>query len=174
MKKLISIRNIIIVVLCITIICLGIGFIVLSLELKKTKSKENNFDVSFTSVSKTSSIKGGSVEPIGKAEITSSNKVLEMEFTLNNPGDEISYTSLIKNNGSKNIKVVDVFLTPDYTDSAKLASIAPITIQLSNVKGKMLEPEEELAYKVIVSFSKGTAVKKTILLRAVLVAEEVE
>ena len=77
-------------------------------------------------------------------------------------------------NGSKNIKVVDVFLTPDYTDSTKLASIAPITIQLSNVKGKMLEPEEELAYKVIVSFSKGTAVKKTIPLRAVLVAEEVE
>ena len=79
------------------------------------------------------------------------------------------------NNGNRNIKIVDVFLTPDYNDSAKIAAIAPITIQLSKVKGKVLEPEEEMAYKIIASFdSKGVAGKKTIPLRAVLVAEEAE
>ena len=175
MKKLISIRNVIIVILCITIICLGIGFIVLSLELKKAKNDMNHFDVTFTNISKTSSIKGGSIEPTGNAKVTSSNKVLELQLVLSNPGDEISYTALIKNNGNRNIKIVDVFLTPDYTDSAKIAAIAPITIQLSKVKGKVLEPEEEMAYKIIASFdSKGVAGKKTIPLRAVLVAEEAE
>ena len=45
MKKLISIRNVIIVILCITIICLGIGFIVLSLELKKAKNDRKMVEI---------------------------------------------------------------------------------------------------------------------------------
>ena len=39
MKNMLNIKNSIILVLCITIICMGIGFIVLSLELK-SKQKE--------------------------------------------------------------------------------------------------------------------------------------
>ena len=40
MKKLINIRNSVIVILCITIICMSIGFIVISIDY--TKNKNNN------------------------------------------------------------------------------------------------------------------------------------
>ena len=176
MKKPKSVRIIIIAVLCFTIICLGIGFIFLSLELKKIKGSLNHFDVSFTSVNKTSSIKGSNVEPKGDAKIDSSKKVIQMEVTLNAPRDEVSYTALIKNNGNRDIKIVNVFLTPDYADQTVLSQIAPIIIQTTKVKDKVLEPDEELAYKVIVTYDGGSTVigKKEVKIKAVLVAEEVE
>ena len=63
MKKIINIKNSIISILAITIIFLGIGFMVLSLELKREKNEINKFDVSFTSIKKISSVKGGKISP---------------------------------------------------------------------------------------------------------------
>ena len=51
MKKLVSVRNGMIVVLCITIICLGIGFIILSMVLDIEKKTDIVYDVSFVEVS---------------------------------------------------------------------------------------------------------------------------
>ena len=54
MKKMIGARNTIIIVLCFTIVCLGIGFILLSMEIKKEREKEPSFQVVFSDVEKTS------------------------------------------------------------------------------------------------------------------------
>ena len=82
MKKLVSVRNGMIVVLCITIICLGIGFIILSIELDKEKKTDKVYDVSFVEVSKISSVSGGSVEPVGNISIEDDGKLLNMDFIM--------------------------------------------------------------------------------------------
>ena len=69
MKNILNIKNSIILVLCITIISMGIGFIVLSIELKSKQKEVNIFDIIYTDVEIISSIKGGKKEPIGKINI---------------------------------------------------------------------------------------------------------
>ena len=58
MKKVVGMRNIIIVVLCLTIICLGIGFIILSMELSGIKSGKNTYDLAFVEVNNISTVSG--------------------------------------------------------------------------------------------------------------------
>ena len=48
--KNINIKNSIILVLCITIICMGIGFVVLSIELKSKQKETSIFDIIYTDV----------------------------------------------------------------------------------------------------------------------------
>ena len=50
MKSLVKTKNKIIIILCLTIICLGIGFAYLAIELQKVNSTKPYFDVSFTNV----------------------------------------------------------------------------------------------------------------------------
>ena len=69
MKKVVGMRNIIIVVLCLTIICLGIGFIILSMELSGIKSGKNTYDLSFVEVNNISTVSGGSMSPTGDIKI---------------------------------------------------------------------------------------------------------
>ena len=100
MKKLINVRNNVIIILCITIICMAIGFIVISVDYTK-KSKENlSYKVVFTKIKKLSSVKGSNVEPKGTVNISENQSEIEMKITMNSPHDELSYIATIENEGT--------------------------------------------------------------------------
>ena len=81
MKKLINVRNSVIIILCITIICMAIGFIVISVDYTK-KTKENfSYSVIFTKIKKLSSVKGSTSEPKGTVSINEDQAEIEMNNT---------------------------------------------------------------------------------------------
>ena len=147
MKKK-DIKNTIIVVLCVTIIAMGIGFIVLSVKLEGMKSEEEVFDVRFTSIRLMSSIKGGEKDPIGKFEIEDTGKILDMDFRLFKEHDEVDYEITIKNEGTVEASIVSLFSSPDYRSQTTIKEISPITISISDISGKLLEPGEETTVKI--------------------------
>ena len=75
MKKMINIRNTIIIVLCITIVLMAIGFIAISVKLKTYRDKEESFNVVFYDVSKQNVAKGSAKTPVSDATIDSSGKI---------------------------------------------------------------------------------------------------
>ena len=153
MKK-ISIRNLIIVLLCFTLIILAVAFSIISAQLEGYKKKVEKFQVSFTEVVEDSSIKSGVVEPSCKKSISDEGYTLNMDFTLNNPQDEISYLVTIKNTGTMKAKIVDVVSSPDYTnDKVANSSIKPITVTKTDISGMVLAPEEETTFKVLVIYN---------------------
>ena len=160
MKKQINIKNSIIVILCITIICLGIGFIVLSVELEN-KNKQV-FDVSFNKIEKLSSLKGGIEEPIGNLDIISNGKILNMAFELNHPHDELIYKVTIKNQGTLPAKIIDIIETPDYSNTFA-NTIKPISISYTDIEGKTLDVGETTEIKISISYDPSEINKKQIL-----------
>ncbi len=156
MKKMISVRNGVIIALCITIICMGIGFIVLSVELDKQKKEVNSFDVSFMSYSKVSSTKGGKIDPKGKLEIVNDGKELDMNFTLNAAHDELSYDVVIRNNGTISAEIVDLMASPDYTSYKFSSLLDPVTITTNDLIGRELEPGEETDLKLTLYYNPST------------------
>ena len=113
MLNKINIRNSIIVILCFTIIVLCIGFSVLSVELKKEKETDFVFYVVFDDVVRSSSVKGSSTEPFGKAEIINQKMGINFNFSLSFTHDEITYVATIKNNSDVSCEIVDVVLSPN-------------------------------------------------------------
>lgn len=162
MKKLVSVRNGMIVILCITIICLGIGFIILSMELDKEKKTDKVYDVSFVEVSKISSVSGGSVEPVGNISIEDDGKLLNMDFTMNNARDELNYNITIQNNGTVDAEVLDLIESPEYYKGAFKTSLLPVSISFSDVSEKILEAGDSTDVKlnVVYNYSTVTGVKK--------------
>ena len=147
-------KNVIIVILCITIICMGIGFMALSMRLEGYRGEEEVFDVRFSSVRMLTSIKGGTKEPKGSFEIDESGKVLDMNFSFYEDHDEVDYEVTILNAGTVEASIVDLFASPDYQDPEVLKSIAPISIQISDISGKILEPGEETTAKISATYKK--------------------
>ena len=160
MKKMINIRNSIIIMLCITIICMGIGFAVLSMKLTHENKKEPYFNVSFIKVKEEPSAKGGTISPIGTHSITNNGKELNMQFTLNVPNDELAYSIIVKNEGNIPAEIVNIKQTPDYNNDVNaINSIYPVTITTSDIVGKVLEPGEEETIKLIVQYN-SSPIKK--------------
>lgn len=153
MKKMINIRNSVIIILCITIICMAIGFIVVSIELKKQKDIKNSFNVEFTKIVKSSSVKGSTTEPIGLAQIDNNRHLIHMNFQLNATHDELIYTATIKNTGNIAAKIIDIIESPNYHDKQFSKLIDPITIQISELENRVLQPEEEVELKIIVYYN---------------------
>ena len=77
MKKMINIRNSVIIILCITIIFMAIGFIVISVDYTKRNNEDFSYNVSFTDIKKSSSVKGSTTEPKGKVKISDNNSEIE-------------------------------------------------------------------------------------------------
>ena len=153
MKKLINIRNSVIIILCITVICMAIGFIVVSIELKKQKEVENSFNVVFTKIKKSSSVKGSTIEPIGEAKVNQNKHQLNMNFKLNAIHDELVYVATIKNIGTIPAEIIDVVETPNYQEEKFAKIISPVTIQLSEMENKVLQPDEETELKIIIYYN---------------------
>jgi len=156
MKKMINIKNGVIIILCVTIVFMALGFIFISMKINKLQKQENNYDVSFVSFYKNSSIKGDKIDPEGEIEIVSNGKELDMNFTLQAAHDEISYVVLIKNKGTMKAKIIDLFASPDYEDNYFKKIIEPVTVTYSDLKGKVLEPEEEAELKIVACYNPST------------------
>lgn len=149
MNTKINVRNLIIVMLCITIICLGVGFAFLSIELEEKGKEQNTFKVSFTKVQSKTPVKGGKNTPTGTSSITNQGSTLTMNLNLNVPYDELAYTVIIKNKGTLPAEIINLIETPDYqTDMTAKQQIAPVTITHNDIIGKVLEPNEETELKI--------------------------
>ena len=148
MKKKDRVKNTIIVVLCVTIIFMGIGFMVLSMRLEGYRSEEEVFDVRFTSVRLLSSIKGGEKEPRGTLSIEDTGKILDMDFSLFKEHDQVDYEVIIKNEGTVEASIVSLFSSPDFRSKEMIQSLYPVTISISDISGKLLEPGEETTVKI--------------------------
>ena len=157
MKKMIHIRNSVIVMLCITVICMAFGFIVLSVYCKNEADKIDSFDVSFSDVRKTSSVRGTDLEPYGNIDITNSGLELDMSFVLNGGNDELSYIATIKNNGTLPAEIVDVIESPDYREDSFKKSISPVSISISNIKGKIIPPGDDVELKIVVYYTPSSS-----------------
>lgn len=159
MKNNFNIRNLIIIMLCITIISMGIGFAYLSVILENKNKEKPIFDVSITRVTEETSIKGGMLAPVGMQKIKNDKKTIDFNFIMYTPQDELSYTITIKNTGTLNAKIEDIITYPNYLEDTTLqASISPITITHNDLDGKTLEPEDELEIKLVVSYNIGNNV----------------
>ena len=173
MKKMINIRNGIIIVLCLTIIFMGIGFIVLSVELKNTKDEVHSFDVSFSRIEKSSSVKGSSVEPSSSAEIISGGSELSMIFDLSAFHDEITYVATIENKWTLPAEIVDLMQSPDFSVPTFKNIIAPVTISVTDLKGKIIPPGDEMSLKIVVYYNPSStpATRKNINYRLGLITK---
>ena len=152
MLSKIYIRNNIIIILCFTIIALCIGFSFLSVELKKEKETDFAFQVNFENVEKSSSVKGSSKEPFGRAEIINQKMGLNFDFSLSSAHDEVTFLATIKNNSDISCEIVDVVLSPDYINSDFKKQIAPVEVTATDLRGKVIPPKEEVEYKVTVYY----------------------
>ncbi len=159
-KRMIRVRNSIILVLSFCVVFLSVGFIVLSIHLKQKIEEEHSFDVSFVDIKKSSSIMGSTIEPLGNAEITQQKKEIDFSFTLYSVHDEIIYLATIQNNGSLPAEIVDIVESPDYHNSRLEKLISPVQITLSDVKGKIIPPGEELQLKISVYYNPSSSTGK--------------
>lgn len=150
MKK-INIRRSLIIVLLVTILILSVGFITVAVKYYTLASKDNSFNIEYTKVKKISSSKGSNKEPNSQLEITQNGKVIEMDFNLHSPKDEIIYEITIKNTGSTNAEITELLMSPDYITDNKLL-INPIKMTLTDINGKSLEPGEDTIVKLKVSY----------------------
>ena len=160
MKNMIHIRNSVIIILCITVIFLAVGFIILSVKLKNKTDEVYTLNTVFTDISKTSSVKGSDKEPKSKAEIITSGSEINMSFNMNAAHDEITYVAKIKNKGSLPCEIVDIMESPDYKLEEFKKNISPVTISLTDIKGKIIPPGEELDLKIVVYYNTSTSGSK--------------
>ena len=153
MIKMIHIRNGVIITLCIAIICLGIGFMVLSTHLKEVSNEEHSFRVIFTDIEKVSSVKGSSKEPRSSVEITPNGSRLKFHFTLEAIHDEIVYKATIKNTGTLAAEITDVIESPDYNLTKMEDIIKPVTLTVSSIKGKTIPAGGETTVNISAYYS---------------------
>ena len=156
MKNMIHIRNSVIIILCITVILLGIGFIILSVELNKKNEENHSLNVVFTDIKKASTVKGSNKEPTSRAEIITNGSEVDMDFTLNSTHDEITYIATIENKGTMPCEIVDIMESPDYNIAEYRKLISPITVNITNVKGKIIPPGDKINVKVVVYYNTST------------------
>lgn len=149
--KKINIRNSLILILSITIVLLAIGFIAISVKYNDLKSRVNIFNVEFVKVKKLTSVKGSNKEPNGKLDITNNGKIINMSFDLYSPKDEMIYEITMRNTGTNEIEIVELLMSPDYISDNK-QQISPVEISLTDINGKILEPNEETSIKLKVTY----------------------
>lgn len=137
--------------LSLTLIVLTGGFVVLSMKLKDEKNKVEVFDVSFVDIQKVSSIKGGDNDPNGKLEITSLGKIVNMDFDLFMEHDQIQYDIKIVNNGTISASIVDLFMNSEGINDRD------VSISLSDLSGKIIDPGEEITARLSIYYSGATS-----------------
>lgn len=151
MKKEVNTKNnIIIIILCLTIIFMSIGYIIISTN-KKTK-EDYSYNVVFSDVIKKSIVKGNTSSPISSFKIIN-NSEIAMNFTMYYPKDEIVYIVYIKNKGNIPCEIIDIMESPNYNDIQYKNIIDPVTIKISQVKGKIIYPNESISLKIDVKYN---------------------
>ncbi len=153
MKDSVKTRNLIIITLCLTIICMGVGFAILSMKLEEFHNNKPKFAVEFTKASPRTPVMGGEKTPTVLSNIINSNQTINMEFNLYSPYDEIGYKVTIKNTGNIPAEIVNLIAKPDYqTDILAANSIFPIKITHNDITGRILRPGEEIDLNIVAVF----------------------
>ena len=135
---------------------MAIGFIALSIKVDLVKSEEKVFDVAFIGVRQITSIKGGVFDPSGELTIDTEGKLLHMDFTMYQEHDEIDYEITLENKGNVDASIVKLLMSPDYEEKSVAEDILPISISISDISGKILEPGEEATVKLTVVYNSTT------------------
>lgn len=164
MKKLIKNRNLIIMILCITIIILCIGFTLISIKLKEKDAEGKIFEVEIVNIQEGTAMKGGTVLPTGTYKIENNGKTANFTFNLTSPKDMLTYVITIKNNGNVKAKIDGLSESPDYMyDNNQANSILPVIINHNDITSQELNPSEEIKLTVTVEFSSSAqAMNKTV------------
>ena len=84
-----------------------------------------------------------------------------MHITMNAPHDELSYIATIENKSTVPIEILDIMESPDYKLDSFKKLISPVTITLSDVENKVIEPKETLELKIIFYYNSKDAGTKT-------------
>lgn len=156
MKKMINIRNSVIIILCITIIFMAIGFIIISVDYTKNKNIDMSYNVVFKNIKELSSVKGSNTEPKGEVVINKNKQEIEMNITMNAPHDELSYIATIENKSTVPIEILDIMESPDYKLDSFKKIINPVTITLSDVENKVIKPKETIDLKIVFYYNTGS------------------
>ena len=78
---------------------------------------------------------------------------MDLSFDLYTLNDEITYLINIKNTGKIKGKIVNVVSVPDYFNNDNTRrSILPAEIQINNITGKELSPNDEITLKVTATY----------------------
>ena len=153
MNKFIRIKNIVIVMLCVTVVAMAAGYIVLSLKLENLTVVQPQYSVSFVNIKKLTSIKGGIKEPVGELKIDDTGKIVDMTVVMYAPHDEIDYEITIKNQGNMEASIMDILTSPDFNDSTIMSLYSPVTVSVSSMAGRVLEAGEEATFKVSIFYN---------------------
>lgn len=154
MKKITNIRNLIIIVLGITIIIMTIAFSLVSTKLSYKNKEEQIFNIAITKIEAATPIKGGLTPPTSTKEVINNGLTAKFNFTLNSPNDELAYIITIKNKGNIKARLIDLIDNPDYINTEKhKASIYPVTITHDSIKDKVLAPNDEVKVKLLVTYN---------------------
>lgn len=154
MRSIINLKNTIIIILCITIIILGVSFAYLSMQLDNVNKKISSYDVSITKVEQLTPIRGKDKSPTGIYNISNSGKTINLEFNLYAPRDEVSYKVTIKNKGTIKAQIINLIEIPDYLNNQAAANeIYPVKITHNNIVGKTLKPNEEINLNIVANFN---------------------
>lgn len=161
MKRLVKNKNILIIILCITIILLSIGYALIAIRLKEREATDKIYDVSITNIQEGTAIRGGEVLPTSKSDIINGNKTADFTFNLQNPGDTLTYIITIKNNGNLKAKIDGLAESPDYINNDDEASrISPVIINHNDITNQELNPGEEINLTITVEFSNSGNAKE--------------
>ena len=100
-------------------------------------------------------------------------ETISMNCTAN---DEVVYVANIRNNGNMKVRIVDIMESPDYGIDPYKTSIAPIVINMSDIKDKIIEPGKEVELRISVLYDSKTNVnvKKKFNYKIGLITEYVE
>ncbi|MCI6107386.1 MAG: hypothetical protein PUE33_02875 [bacterium] len=164
MKKLVKNKNLIILILCFTIILLCIGFSLISIRLKEQDAEGKIYDVEIVNIQEGTAIKGGTVLPTGTYKIEDNGKTANFTFNLTSPKDTLTYIITIKNNGNLKAKIDGLAESPDYlNDNNQANAILPVIINHNDITNQELNPREEIKLTITVEFSNsGQTMNKTV------------
>ncbi len=143
-----------IIILCISVLIITLAFTIAIVKLAKVTKEKTDYKIEFISMNKLNPIQAGKYSPTSNATITNNGLSVDLSFDLYTPNDEITYLLKIKNVGKIKGKIVNIISVPDYfNDENTKLTIAPATIEINNITGKVLEPNEEITLKITATYN---------------------
>ena len=137
MREKIKLETTIILLLSITIVFVGIGFIYLSMRYNSVKKTKEKYEVNITKIIKGNVINGSNKHITTNSEITDNKKTAKFSLNLKNNKDSVSYIIVIKNTGSLSAQIDNIIERTNYSKDL-------VTIKYNDIVGEVIEPGDEI------------------------------